>query len=76
MAVKDRKNKPFVMDRELLNTHNEKGCGACGKKFNLGDMAVVACGGWGCEPRIIHESEAVYDPRTESYIERNYASIR
>ena len=58
------------MDLNLLNTHNENGCPACGKKFSLGDIAVVACGAWEGGAKLIHESEAVYDDETGGFVER------
>lgn len=73
MLFKNNKGKKYIVDLNILNTHNEKGCEACHQKFNLGDTVVMACGDWqdGCS-RMIHENEAVYDPRTQVYYERNY----
>ncbi|MBI9089388.1 MAG: hypothetical protein JEZ12_09230 [Desulfobacterium sp.] len=66
------KNK-FIVDLNILNTHNATGCGVCGGKFNLGEMVVVACGGWqGGGSRIIHEKEAVYDSTCATYYERGF----
>ncbi|GAB6908377.1 conserved hypothetical protein [Desulfosarcina cetonica] len=62
----------IVMDLESLNASNAQGCSACGRKFNLGDTAVLACGAWGSGPRYIHENEAVQDKRTAQYFERSY----
>ena len=66
---KPEKNK-FIMDLELLNTYNEKGCPACGKKFSLGETVVVACGPWENGAQVIHENEAVFDRSSQSYVER------
>ena len=35
-----------IMDLEKLNTYNAEGCGACGRKFTLGETVVLACGFW------------------------------
>jgi len=68
--------RKFMIDREKLNTLNAEGCASCGKKFTLGDTAVVACGAWGGEAKIIHENEAVFDPETGGYIERRCYQAR
>ena len=62
----------IIMDLEVLNATNARGCVACGRKFNLGDTAVLACGAWGDGSRYIHENEAVLDSRTSQYFERGY----
>ncbi|MFZ5570942.1 MAG: hypothetical protein ACOZF0_11085 [Thermodesulfobacteriota bacterium] len=59
-----------IIDRQKLMELNAEGCPACGHKFNLGDPVVIACGSWEGPPRLIHESEAVFDPRSSSYVER------
>ncbi len=70
------KGQRFIMDLELLNTYNDKGCPACGQKFNLGETVVVACGDWEDGPRLIHEDEAIFDQKTSSYFEREcFASM-
>ena len=63
----------YIVDLNILNTHNAKGCEACNQKFNLGDTVVLACGPWpdGCA-RLIHETEAVFDSKTRTWYERNY----
>lgn len=63
----------YIVDLNILNTHNEKGCESCNRKFNLGDTVVLACGGWadGCA-KLIHEKEAVFDTKTHTYYERTY----
>ena len=67
----------IIMDLETLNTTNAQGCPACGRKFNLGDTAVLACGAWGSGPQYIHENEAVKDATTAQYFERRYyASLK
>lgn len=63
----------YIVDLNILNTHNEKGCEACNRKFNLGDTVVLACGSWQDDcAKLIHESEAVFDPKTRTWFERNY----
>ena len=62
----------IIMDLEALNATNAQGCVACGRKFSLGDTAVLACGAWGDGSRYIHENEAVQDNRTSQYFERGY----
>jgi hypothetical protein len=58
-----------IIDREKLMT-NPEGCPACGQKFNLGDPVVYACGTWGKKPKLIHESDAIFDSTTKMYLER------
>jgi hypothetical protein len=60
----------FIIDLEKLNSLNEEGCPACGRKFNLGETAVLACGDWEGGPKLIHENEAVYDQKSATYYER------
>ena len=68
----DAKDKwKTILDREKLMTH-PKGCPACGQKFNLGDPVVYACGTWGRERKLIHESDAVFDTTTQMHMEREY----
>ena len=70
MAVFNRKGQTFIIDLEKLNTLNAEGCAACGRKFTLGDTVVKACGAWEGPPKVIHESEAVWDTATSGFIER------
>lgn len=65
-----RKKQTFLIDLEKLNTLNETGCAACGRKFTLGETAVMACGLWEGGPRVIHEDEAVWEAQTGSFVER------
>ena len=52
-----------------------EGCPACGRKFNLGEPVVMACGAWEGPPKYIHENEAIFDKKAGSYFERRcYAS--
>jgi len=71
-----RKRKTFIIDLEKLNTLNSNGCPACGHKFNLGDTAVWACGAWEGGARVIHEQDAVFDQRTNGFIERKCYSAK
>ena len=70
MTADNRKRFKTIMDLALLNASNAEGCPACGRKFNLGDPVVLACGSWEGGPRYIHENEAVFDPASGSYMER------
>ena len=65
-----RKSKTLI-DLEKLNTLNPKGCPACGRKFELGEPVVLACGNWEGEC-YIHQDEAVLDRKTNAYYERKY----
>ncbi len=73
MSDTGRERNRFIVDLNILNTHNASGCGACGGKFNLGETVVVACGAWkGGGSRLVHEKEAVYDSRCDTYYEREF----
>lgn len=63
------KNLKTIIDREKLMARPE-GCPACGNKFNMGEPAVYACGAWGDKLQLIHESDAVFDPERQMYVER------
>lgn len=65
-----------IIDLQKVNELNAEGCPACGRKFNLGDTAVMACGSWDGGPRLIHEHEAVLDHQTGGYIERRCYEAR
>jgi len=65
-----RKSKTLI-DLEKLNTLNPEGCPACGRKFELGEPVVLACGNWEGEC-YIHQDEAVLDRKTNAYYERKY----
>jgi hypothetical protein len=69
--MKTRKRSKTLIDLEKLNTLNIEGCPACGRKFALGELVVLACGNWEGE-RYIHEDEAAFDKETNSYYERRY----
>lgn len=70
MTSSEKKKQPFIIDLEKLNSLNAEGCVACGRKFALGEMAVLACGAWEGPPKVIHENEAVWDAGSASYMER------
>lgn len=66
-----------IIDLEKMNSSLSKGCAACGKKFSLGETAVLAFGPWDNGPKYIHENEAVFDHRTSQYFEKkSYKSGR
>lgn len=67
MAPSEQK---IILDLEKVNTLNAEGCPACGRKFSLGEMAVLACGAWEGGLKYIHENEAVFDKKKASYVER------
>ena len=69
MVSPDKKRQTFIIDLEKLNTYNAEGCLACGRKFNLGDRVVVACGTW-TGGKLIHENEAVFDEKLATYVDR------
>jgi hypothetical protein len=70
MAVSERKKQTLLIDLERLNVLNAEGCVACGRKFNLGETVVKACGAWEGPPKFIHENEAVWDKQTQTFMER------
>ncbi len=71
MAEKLSQERAYIVDLNMLNTYNEKGCEACNRKFNLGDTVVVAVGPWPDDcAKLIHEKEAVFDPKTRTYYEK------
>ncbi len=76
--ARTRKSRPtFIIDLEKINTLNAEGCAACGRKFNLGETVVQACGAWEGPPRFIHENEAVWDESSQSFMERRcYAATK
>lgn len=66
-------DQKYIMDLEMLNIYNAKGCAACNQKFTLGDTVVLAIGGWpdNCA-KLIHEKDAVFDKKTNSYYDKTY----
>ena len=70
MVDSDKKRQTFIIDLEKLNTLNAEGCMSCGRKFNLGETVVKACGAWEGPPKFIHENEAVWDVNTATFMER------
>ena len=64
------------MDLETLGKTNAEGCAACGRKFTLGEIAVVACGSWEGGSKLIHENEAVFDRTTSQYYEKKCFNSR
>lgn len=70
MKQSEKKRPVFIIDLERLNTLNAEGCAACGRKFNLGETVVKACGAWEGPPKFIHENEAVWDAASRTFYER------
>ena len=66
----DRSQFKLMLTLEKLNELNAEGCAACGRKFTLGETVVLACGAWEGGAKYIHENEAVFDPKTSTYVER------
>jgi len=69
--MKAHSRSKSLMDLEKLNTLNPEGCPACGRKFELGEPVMLARGNWEGE-RYIHEDEATFDEKTNTYCERRY----
>lgn len=65
-----KKPPPVIADLAKVNALNAQGCAACGRKFELGEPIVMACGAWDGPPRYIHAGEAVFDPSAGTYVER------
>lgn len=66
-----RKPAKTIIDLHMLNTLTE-GCPGCGRSFSLGEPVVSARGAWEGGPKLIHANEAVFDPKTSGYVERNF----
>jgi hypothetical protein len=49
---------------------NLKRCAACGKKFNLGEEVILACGPWDGPAQWIHPEDAALDPQSGTYVAR------
>ena len=71
--MKSHSKSKTLIDLEKVNTLNPEGCPACGRKFELGEPVVLACGNWEGE-MYIHEDEATFDKKTNSFYERRYYS--
>ncbi len=69
MNMDAKKSLRTIIDREKMMS-NPEGCPACGHRFTLGDPVVLACGAWGDEMKLIHESDAVFDSNNNRYVER------
>jgi hypothetical protein len=70
MKEKPLSRQKILIDLQKLNEFNADGCSACGRKFTLGETAVVACGAWEGGAKLIHENEAVWDAENRNYVER------
>lgn len=64
MNTANYKPQKILLDLTKLNELNSQGYAG---KFALGETVVLACGGWGDEPRYLSEKEAIYDKQTNSY---------
>ncbi len=69
--MKTHSKSRTLIDLEKFNTLNPEGCLACGRKFALGEAVVLACGNWEGK-KYIHEDEATFDKKTNSYYEPRY----
>jgi hypothetical protein len=76
MAQASTGGQKIIMDLVNLNTYNSEGCAACGRKFELGETAVVACGAWEGGPKLVHENETVFDPQSGGYMEKRCFASR
>ena len=65
-----------ILNLEMVNRLNARGCPACGRKFSLGDPVVMACGHWEDGSRYIHENEAVYERSSACWFERGFYDAR
>lgn len=73
MKKKYNSGTTYIVNLEMLNTHNARGCESCHRKFCLGETVVVAYGDWPySETSLIHESDAVFDPKTKSFYDREF----
>ena len=71
-AQKSRPQK-ILIDLVKLNELNSLGYAG---KFTLGETVVLACGPWDDGPRFISEKEAIYDPASNTYWEKNCYNAR
>ncbi len=60
----------MIMDLEKMGQLNAEGCPACGRKFEMGETVVAACGAWEGGPKFIHENEAVWDDKNKQHVEK------
>lgn len=67
--MENKRKLRILIDLEKLNTLNEEGCAACGRKFTLGEEVVLARGNWE-GVKYIHENEAFFDKKTNEHYER------
>jgi hypothetical protein len=76
MVSGSRQEHKSIIDLLKLNELNAEGCPACGRKFTLGEPVVMACGAWDGGPKYIHENEAIFDIKTNTYFERRCYDAR
>lgn len=73
MAQQFKTDRTYIVDLNMLNAYNEKGCEACNRKFSLGDTVVMAVGGWpDAYAKLVHESHTVFDRKTGVYYDRKF----
>ncbi len=70
MVMSTPAGRKMILDLEKMGSLNAEGCPACGRKFEMGDTVVLACGAWEGGPKYIHEKEAVFDKNNDTYVER------
>lgn len=71
MNIQSQNRHKIILNLAKLNELNAEGCAACGRKFELGETVVMACGTWDGGPKFIHENEAVFDAQAGGFIERS-----
>lgn len=73
MAQEFKTDQKYIVNLNMLNSYNDKGCEACNTKFSLGDTVVMAVGGWpDAYAKLVHDSHAVFDKKTGTYYERGF----
>ena len=70
MVMSTPAGNKMVMDLEKMGKLNAEGCPACGRKFEMGETVVAACGAWEGGPKYIHETEAVWNDENKQYVEK------
>lgn len=73
MERKFKSDQTYIVDLEILNTFNARGCASCHAKFCLGDTVVMAVGSWGDDDaRLIHKTHTVFDKKTNTFYDKNF----
>ena len=73
VIMKAQHMRRVLIDLNKLNTLNDEGCVACGKKFTLGEEVVLARGNWEGH-KYIHKDEAIFDENTKDHVDVSYQS--